>query len=156
MKKRYYIFFLLLGIIPATLLLFMILISGVFGFALSGKIIYIIEIFFGISGYLGLLSLLHGLKKEYFTLNLILLTLGLIGFNTFLFFDEEMIGVWKRILLGKGNLGQWLLYLLPNIVSLTFIMFISIKIYTEMMRHNGKNKLAKFKEDNNYEQYNKL
>lgn len=131
MKKGYYILFLLLGIIPATFLLIMILISGVFGAALSGKISYIIQMLFGISGYLGLLSLLRGLKKRYFKLNLILLGLGLLGFNMFLFFDEEMAGVWKRILSGEGNLAQWLLYLLPNIISLTFVMLISIKMYSE-------------------------
>ena len=131
MKKIYYILFLLLGLIPATFLLFMILVSGIFGIALSGKIIYLIQILLGISGYLGLLSLLRGLKKRYFKLNLILLGLGLLGFNMFLFFDEEMAGVWKRILSGKGNLEQLLLYMLPNIVILTFVIFILIKMYNE-------------------------
>lgn len=109
----------------------MILVSGIFGVALSGKISYLIQIFLGISGYLGLLSLLRGLKKRYFKLNLILLGLGLLGFNMFLFFDEEMASVWRRILSGKGNLEQWLLYMLPNIVSLTFVIFISVKMYNE-------------------------
>lgn len=64
MRKVYYILFLLLGIIPATFLLIMILISGIFGAPLSGKISYLIQIFLGISGYLGLVSLLRGMKKN--------------------------------------------------------------------------------------------
>ena len=128
MKKVYYILFLSLALIPATFLLLMILISGVFGFSLSGKIIYLIQILLSISGYLGLLSLLRGLQKRYYKLNLILLGLGLLGFNMFLFFDEEMSGVWKRIISGEGNLAQLLLYLLPNIVSMTFIVLILIKV----------------------------
>lgn len=109
----------------------MILIGGIFGFGLSGKVFYLIQMFLGISGYLGLLSLLRGLKKKYFKLNLILLILGLLGFNMFLFFDQEMESVWKRIVSGKANIEQWLLFILPNIVSLTFIILISIKIYNE-------------------------
>jgi hypothetical protein len=131
MKKFYYILFLLFGIIPATFLLLMILISGIFGFGLSGKVFYLIQMFLGVSGYLGLLSLLRGLKKQHFKLNLILLILGLLGFNMFLFFDQEMESVWKRIVSGKGNIEQWLLFILPNIVSLTFIILISKKIYNE-------------------------
>ena len=131
-KKVYYISFLLLGIIPATFLLFLILVSGVFGFALSGKFIYIIQLLFGLSGYLGLLSLLRGLKKQHFKLNLILLGLGLFGFNMFLFFDKEMSGVWKRILSGKANLDQWfLIYFSPNVIILIFIILILAKMYKE-------------------------
>ena len=108
----------------------MILASGIFGFALSGKIIYFVEMLLGISGYLGFLSLLRGLKEQYYKLNLILLGLGLFGFNMFLFFDEEMAGVCKRMLSGERNVDEWLLvFLLPNIVSLFFIIFISIKLY---------------------------
>ena len=130
MKKAYYILFVLLGLIPASFLLFMILASGIFGFALSGKIIYFVEMLLGISGYLGFLSLLRGLKEQYYKLNLILLGLGLFGFNMFLFFDEEMAGVCKRMLSGERNVDEWLLvFLLPNIVSLFFIIFISIKLY---------------------------
>ena len=132
MKKAYYIIFVLLGLIPASFLLFMILVSGIFGFALSGKIIYLVEMLLGISGYLGFLSLLRGLKEQYYKLNLILLGLGLFGFNMFLFFDEEMAGVWKGILSGKRNVDEWLLvFLLPNIVSLFFVIIISIKLYNE-------------------------
>ena len=129
MKKGYYILFLLIGIIPATFLLIMILISGVFGASLSGKISYIIQMLLGISGYLGLLSLLRGLKKRYLKLNLILLGSGLLGFNMFLLFDEEMTSVWKKIISGKGTLEQLSIYLLPNIVILTFVILISIKMY---------------------------
>jgi hypothetical protein len=130
MKKAYYIIFVLLGLIPASFLLFMILVSGIFGFALSGRIIYLVEMLLGISGYLGLLSLLRGLKEQYYKLNLILLGLGFFGFNIFLFFDEEMSGVWKGFLSGKRNLDGWvLLFLLPNIISLISVIFISIKIY---------------------------
>ncbi len=129
MKKGYYILFLLIGIIPATFLLIMILISGVFGASLLGKISYIIQMLLGISGYLGLLSLLRGLKKRYLKLNLILLGSGLLGFNKFLLFDEEMTSVWKRIISGKGTLEQLSIYLLPNIVILTFVILISIKMY---------------------------
>lgn len=132
MKKGYYILFILLGLIPATFLLFMILVSGIFGLALSGKIIYLTQMLLGISGYLGLLSLLRGLKKKYFKLNLILLGLGLFGINMFLFFDEEMAGIWKRMLSGERNVDEWLLvFLLPNIVSLFFVIFISIKMYNQ-------------------------
>ena len=130
MKKAYYILFVLLGVIPASFLIFMILVSGIFGFALSGKIIYLVQILLGICGYLGFLSLLRGLKERYYKLNLILLGLGLFGFNMFLFFDEEMAGVWKRTLSGERNVDEWLLvFLLPNIVSLIFVIFISIKMY---------------------------
>lgn len=130
MKKSHYILFVLLGLIPASLLLFMILVSGIFGFALSGKIFYLIEMLLGISGYLGFLSLLRGLKEQYYKLNLILLGLGLFGFNMFLFFDEEMAGVWKRTLSGERNVDEWLIvFLLPNIVSLIFVILISIKMY---------------------------
>ncbi|WP_310559014.1 hypothetical protein [Flavobacterium sp.] len=130
MKKAHYTLFVLLGLIPATFLIFMILVSGIFGFALSGKIIYLVQMLLGISGYLGFLLLLRGLKEQYYKLNLILLGLGLFGFNMFLFFDEEMAGVWKRMLSGKRNLDEWLLvFLLPNIVSLIFVIFISIKMY---------------------------
>ncbi len=134
MKKAHYILFVLLGLIPASLLLFMILVSGIFGFALSGKIFYVIEMLLGISGYLGFLSLLRGLKEQYYKLNLILLGLGLFGFNMFLFFDEEMAGVWKRTLSGERNVDGWFIaFLLPNIVSLIFVTLISIKM------HNNKN-----------------
>ncbi len=130
MKKVYYILFVLLGLIPASFLLFMILDLGIFGFALSGKIIYLVQMLLGISGYLGFLSLLRGLKEQYYKLNLILLGLGLFSFNMFLFFDEEMAGVWKRTLSGERNVDEWLLvFLLPNIVSLFFVIFISIKMY---------------------------
>ena len=131
MRKVYYILFLLLGLTPATFLVFMILVSSIFGVALTGKIIYLIQIFLGITGYLGLLSLLRGLKKRYFKLNLILLGLGLIGFNMFLFYDQEMEVVWKRVFSGEANLEQYLLYVLPNIVSLTFMIIISIKMYKD-------------------------
>lgn len=128
MKKSYYILFLLLGIIPATFLLFMILISGIFGFGLSGKSIYVIQMVLAISGYLGLLSLLRGLKTKYFKLNLILLILGLIGFNMFLFFDEEMASVRKNILSYNVSLTQLLLFVLPNIVIMLFVIVILIKM----------------------------
>jgi hypothetical protein len=132
MKKGHYILFVLLGLIPASFLLFMILVSGIFGFALSGKIIYLFGMLLGISGYLGFLSLLRGLKEQYYKLNLILLGLGLFGFNMFLFFDQEMAGVWKRTLSGERNLDEWLLlFLLPNIVSLIFIVLILSKMYEE-------------------------
>ncbi len=131
MRKVYYILFILLGIIPATFLLIMILISGIFGAALSGKISYLIQMFLGISGCLGLISLLRGLKKKYYKLNLILLGLGFIGFNMFLFFDEEMTNLSRRILSGKGSLEQLSLYVFPNIVILTFVFIISIKMYNE-------------------------
>jgi hypothetical protein len=131
MRKVYYILFILLGIIPATFLLIMILISGIFGAALSGKISYLIQMFLGISGYLGLISLLRGLKKKYYKLNLILLGLGFLGFNMFLFFDEEMTNLARRILSGKGSLEQLSLYVFPNIVILTFVVIISIKMYNE-------------------------
>lgn len=130
-KKTYYKLFILLGLIPESFLLFMILASGIFGFALSGKIIYLIQIFLSISGYLGLILLFQGLKKRYFKLNLTLIGLGLLGFNMFLFFDEEMTNVGRRILSGEGNLEQYLLYILPNIVSMTFFIVISIKMYNE-------------------------
>ena len=129
MRKVYYILFILLGIIPATFLLIMILISGIFGAALSGKISYLIQMFLGISGYLGLISLLRGLKKKYYKLNLILLGLGFLGFNMFLFFDEEMTNLSRRILSGKGSLEQLSQYVFPNIVILTFVVIISIKMY---------------------------
>jgi hypothetical protein len=132
MRKVYYILFLLLGIIPATFLLIMILISGIFGAALSGKISYLIQIFLGISGYLGLVSLLRGMKKKYYKLNLILLGLGFLGFNMFLFFDEEMTNISRRILSGKGSLEQLSLYIFPNIVILTFVIMISIKMVNEI------------------------
>lgn len=131
MKKGYYILFLLLGIIPATFLLIMILISGIFGVALSGKISYLIQIFLSISGYLGLVSLLRGLKKKYYKLNLILLGLGFLGFNMFLFFDEEMTNLSRRILSGKGSIEQLSLYVFPNVVILAFVFMISIKMYNE-------------------------
>jgi hypothetical protein len=131
MRKVYYILFILLGIIPATFLLIMILISGIFGAALSGKISYLIQMFLGISGCLGLISLLRGLKKKYYKLNLILLGLGFLGFNMFLFFDEEMTNLARRILSGKGSLEQLSLYVFPNIVILTFVFIISIKMYNE-------------------------
>ncbi|WMW77758.1 hypothetical protein RF683_09725 [Flavobacterium sp. 20NA77.7] len=131
MRKVYYILFILLGIIPATFLLIMILISGIFGAALSGKISYLIQMFLGISGYLGLISLLRGLKKKYYKLNLILLGLGFLGFNMFLFFDEEMTNLSRRILSGKGSLEQLSQYVFPNIVILTFVVIISIKMYNE-------------------------
>jgi hypothetical protein len=131
MKKGYYILFLLLGIIPATFLLIMILVSGIFGAALSGKISYLIQMFLSISGYLGLVSLLRGLKKKYYKLNLILLGLGFLGFNMFLFFDEEMTNLSRRILSGKGSIEQLSLYVFPNIIILTFVFMISIKMYNE-------------------------
>jgi hypothetical protein len=132
MKKAHSFLFVLLGLIPARFLLFMILVSGIFGFALSGKMIYLFEMLLGISGYLGYLSLLRGLKEQYYKLNLILLGLGFFGFNMFLFFDQEMAGVCKRTLSGERNIDQWLLvFLLPNIVSLIFIVVISSKMYKE-------------------------
>lgn len=131
MKKGYYILFLLLGLIPATFLFFMILICGIFGFGLSGKVFYLIEMILATSGYLGFLSLFRGLKKQYFKLNLILLVLGLIGFNMFLFLDEEMESVRRRILSDNWSLAQLLLFILPNIISLTFVVVILIKMYND-------------------------
>ena len=131
MKKAHIILFVLLGLIPASFLLFMILVSGFFGFALSRKIFYLVEMLLSISGYLGFLSLIRGLKEQYYKLNLILLGLGLFGFNMFLFFEEEMAGVWISFLSGKRNLDGWLLvFLLPNIVSLLFVIIISVKMFS--------------------------
>lgn len=132
MKKAHYFLFILLGFIPASFLLFMILVSGFFGFTLSRKFFYLFEMLLGISGYLGFLSLLRGLKKQFYKLNLILLGLGLFGFNMFLFFDEEMAGVLTSYLSGKRYVDGWLLvFMLPNIVSLIFIIVISTKMYKE-------------------------
>lgn len=131
MKKAPFILFVLVGLITASLLLFMILVSGIFGFALSGKIIYLFEMLLGICGYLGFLSLIRGLKEQYYKLNLILLGLGFFGFNIFLFLDEEMISVGKRIVNGIGNLVELILYFLPNIACLTFIILIVSKMYEE-------------------------
>lgn len=109
----------------------MILISGIFGFSLSGKFFYLIEMILAISGYLGLLSLFRGLKKQYYKLNLILLVLGLIGFNMFLFFDEEMENARRNIFSDNWNLTQLLLFILPNIITLTFVVVIFIKMYND-------------------------
>ena len=136
MNKKFYILFVLLGLIPATYWLFLTLLFGWLTLSeinlsrLLDKIPILFCFSLGICNYLGLLSILRGLQKRYFKLNLMLLGFGLLGNILFVsYFGTK--GAWKRVLFGEGNLGEWLLYILPNIVSLTFVIFILIKMYNE-------------------------
>ena len=135
MNKKLYILFVLLGLIPATYLLFWTLLFGWIALSeinlsnLLDKIPILFCFSLGICGYLGLLSTLRGLQKRYYNLNLMLLGFGLLGNILFLSFIGA--GVWKRVLFGDGNILEWLIIMSPNFISLTFIIFILSKMYNE-------------------------
>ena len=136
MKIKIYILFILLGLIPATYLLFLTLLFGWYTLSeinlsnFPDSILILFCFSFGISGYLGLLSLLRGLQKRYHKLNLILLGLGLLGYILFVSFTCPK-GAWKRMLFDDRNLVERLVGMLPNIVSLTFALLIILKMYKE-------------------------
>ena len=136
MNKKLYILFVLLGLIPATYLLFLTLLFGWFTLLeinlsnLFDKIPILFCFSLGIFGYLGLLSILRGLQKRYYKLNLMLLGFGLLGNILFISLIGTK-GAWKRVLFGEGDIVEWLTGMLPNIISLTFIVLILTKIYKE-------------------------
>jgi hypothetical protein len=135
MNKKLYILFVLLGLIPATYLLFWTLLFGWIALSeinlsnLLDKIPILFCFSLGICGYLGLLSTLRGLQKRYYKLNLMLLGFGLLG--NILFISLIGAGVWKRVLFGDGNILEWFIIMSPNFISLTFIIFILSKMYNE-------------------------
>lgn len=136
MKKGLYILFVLLGLVPATYLLFLTLIFGWFTLSeinlsnLTDSILILFCFSLGICGYLGLLSTLRGLQKQYYKLNLMLLGLGLLGYILFVSFIGTN-GAWERVFFGDGNLGERLIGILPNVSSLAFIVLILTKMYNE-------------------------
>ncbi len=135
MNKKLYILFVLLGLIPATYLLFWTLPFGWIALSeinlsnLLDKIPILFCFSLGICGYLGLLSTLRGLQKRYYKLNLMLLGFGLLG--NILFISLIGAGAWKRVLFGEGNILEWFIIMSPNFISLTFIIFILSKMYNE-------------------------
>ncbi|MGL2962715.1 hypothetical protein ACSVH2_02710 [Flavobacterium sp. RSB2_4_14] len=136
MNKKFYILFVLLGLIPATYWLFLTLLFGWLTLSeinLSNLLDEIPILFcfsLGICGYLGLLSMLRGLQKRYYKLNLMLLGSGLLGNILFISYVGTK-GAWERVLFGDGNIGEWLIGILPNVISLTFIVWILTKMYKE-------------------------
>ena len=136
MNKKLYILLVLLGLIPATYLLFLTLLFGWFTLSeinlsnLLDKIPILFCFSSGICGYLGLLSILRGLQKRYNKLNLMLLLLGLLGYILFVSFIGTK-GAWERVLFGDGNIGEWLIGILPNVISLIFIVWILTKMYKQ-------------------------
>ncbi len=136
MNKKLYILFVLLGLIPATYLLFLTLLFGWFILLeinlsnLLDKIPILFCFSLGICGYLGLLSILRGLQKRYYKLNLMLLGFGLLGNILFVSFIGTK-GAWKRVLFGEGDIVEWFVGMSPNFISLTFIILILTKMYKE-------------------------
>ena len=98
MNNKLYILFVLLGLVPATYWLFLTLIFGWFTLSeinlsnLTDSILILFCFSFGICGYLGLLSILRGLQKRFYKLNLILLGLGLLGYILFLLSAQKVLG----------------------------------------------------------------
>jgi hypothetical protein len=135
-NKKLYILFVLLGLIPATYLLFLTLLFGWFILLeinlsnLLDKIPILFCFSLGICGYLGLLSILRGLQKRYYKLNLMLLGFGLLGNILFVSFIGTK-GAWKRVLFGEGDIVEWFVGMSPNFISLTFIILILTKMYKE-------------------------
>jgi hypothetical protein len=135
-NKKLYILFVLLGLIPATYLLFLTLLFGWFILLeinlsnLLDKIPILFCFSLGICGYLVLLSILRGLQKRYYKLNLMLLGFGLLGNILFVSFIGTK-GAWKRVLFGEGDIVEWFVGMSPNFISLTFIIFILTKMYKE-------------------------
>lgn len=136
MNKKLYILFVLLGLIPATYLLFLTLLFGWFILLeinlsnLLDKIPILFCFSLGICSYLGLLSILRGLQKRYYKLNLMLLGFGLLGNILFVSFIGTK-GAWKRVLFGEGDIVEWFVGMSPNFISLTFIILILTKMYKE-------------------------
>ena len=123
-KRVLYILFTLLGLIPATLLLFIIIVFGLNGLSYKLDIVdFLIVVLFlcGICGYVGLLSLLRGLRKKYHKIHLILLGLGSIvfGYSSWGLLDHSpkfTVDIAETIVL--------LVLTLPTVVSITFIVLI--------------------------------
>ncbi len=136
MNKKLYILFVLLGLIPATYLLFLTLLFGwlVLSEINLSNLLDEIPILFcfslGICGYLGLLSTLRGLQKRYYKLNLMLLGFGLLGNILFISLIGTK-GAWKRVIFGEGDIVEWFVGILPNIISLILIVLILSKIYKD-------------------------
>ncbi|SEH99979.1 hypothetical protein SAMN02927937_02646 [Paenimyroides aquimaris] len=130
-KRVLYILFVLSGLIPATYLLFLTLLYGGVILLEMNKIdltdlLILLCFAFGICGYLGLLSLLRGLQEKYYKTNLILLGLGIIGFFIFMTFIGQAPA--REWIFNIEEIDEWLVFMLPNIVSLTFIALILTRI----------------------------
>ena len=131
-KKVLYILFVLSGLIPATYLLFLTIFFGGVILLEMNKIdltdlLILLCFLFGICGYLGLLSLLRGLQEKFYKTNLILLGTGFLGFFLFTTFIGQK-RAWEWIF-NIEEIDEWLVFMLPNIVSLTFIALILIKMF---------------------------
>lgn len=128
MKNNSILYILLIvGIVPATylfsitlLFLYLFITDRNIGFS---EIIMIFCFLCGICGYIGLITTLKGLHKTKHIQKLIFLTLGLIGFVIFVNYSG-MNNFWKWILYFEEP-GEWLIIMLPLIVSGIFLVLIS-------------------------------
>ena len=139
MKATLYYLFLLSGLIPSTILLFLtlsILPSLLIGFQFQKEeLLVLLSCLLGICGFIGLIRLISRKTMKRYILTIILLSLGIIGSMSFLI----MTGGQEALewLLNFEEPDEWFLFAWPDIVALIFIIGLSRKQFRKYMHEEN-------------------
>ena len=129
MKQILYYLFLISGLVPATVLLFLSLYSlmnllGDFELTFEYTLI-LLSLILGISGYVGLVRLLINPAYKSDLITILLLLSGFLG--TIIFLIIEGSEIFLRWFFSFEEPFEWFLFVWPNIVALFFAIILIFK-----------------------------